>query len=88
LKVPVVVGVPLIVIVFEAHAAVTPAGNPVAVPIPVALVVVWIMLVIIVFTVIVIDEEEANPTVQAGEVGHGVQLSKANFFQRILITSR
>ena len=33
------------VIVFEAHAAVTPAGNPVAVPIPVAPVVVWVILV-------------------------------------------
>ena len=33
------------VIVFEAHAAVTPAGNPVAVPIPVAPVVVWVMAV-------------------------------------------
>ena len=33
------------VIVFDAHAAVTPAGNPVAVPIPVAPVVVWVMAV-------------------------------------------
>jgi hypothetical protein len=33
------------VIVFEAHAAVTPAGKPVAVPIPVAPVVVWVILV-------------------------------------------
>ena len=32
-------------IVFEAHAAVTPAGKPVAVPIPVAPVVVWVILV-------------------------------------------
>ena len=31
------------VIVLLAHAAVTPAGNPVAVPIPVAPVVVWVM---------------------------------------------
>ena len=36
---------PLIVIVLEAHAAVTPAGNPVAVPIPVARVVAIVMLV-------------------------------------------
>ena len=36
---------PLIVIVLLAHAAVTPAGKPVAVPIPVAPVVVWVMLV-------------------------------------------
>ena len=33
------------VIVFEAHAAVIPAGKPVAVPIPVAPVVVWVMSV-------------------------------------------
>jgi hypothetical protein len=41
--VPAAVGVPLIVIVLLAHDAVTPAGNPVAVPIPVAPVVVWVM---------------------------------------------
>ena len=39
------VGVPLIVIIFAAHAAVTPAGNPVAAPIPVAPVVVCVILV-------------------------------------------
>ena len=33
------------VIVLEAQAAVTPAGKPVAVPIPVAPVVVWVILV-------------------------------------------
>ncbi len=33
------------VIVFAAHAAVTPAGNPVGVPIPVAPVVVWVIAV-------------------------------------------
>jgi hypothetical protein len=37
--------VPLIVIVLEAHAAVTPAGKPVAVPMPVAPVVAIVMLV-------------------------------------------
>ena len=36
---------PLIVIVLEAHAAVTPAGKPVAVPMPVAPVVAIVMLV-------------------------------------------
>ena len=45
-KVPEAVGVPLIVMVLFAHAAVTPAGNPVGVPIPVAPVVVWVTLVI------------------------------------------
>ena len=42
---PLAVGVPLIVIVLLAHAAVTPAGKPVADPIPVAPVVVWVMFV-------------------------------------------
>jgi len=45
LKVPDAVGVPLMVIVLLANAAVTPAGKPVAVPIPVALVVLWVILV-------------------------------------------
>ncbi len=36
---------PLIVIVFEDHAAVTPAGKPVAVPMPVAPVVAIVILV-------------------------------------------
>ena len=45
MKVPEAVGVPLIVRVFEAQAAVTPAGRPVAVPIPVAPVVVWVIAV-------------------------------------------
>ena len=33
------------VIVFDAHDAVTPAGNPVAAPMPVALAVVWVIAV-------------------------------------------
>jgi len=45
LKVPDAVGVPLIVIVLLAHAAVTPDGKPVAVPIPVAPVVVCVIAV-------------------------------------------
>jgi hypothetical protein len=45
LKVPDAVGVPLIVIVFDVQEAVTPAGKPVAVPMPVAPVVVLVMLV-------------------------------------------
>ena len=45
MKVPVVVGVPLMVMELLDHEAVTPAGKPVeAVFIPVAPVVVWIML--------------------------------------------
>ena len=38
------------VMVFDANAAVTPAGNPVAVPIPVAPVVAWVIFVSTVFT--------------------------------------
>jgi len=45
LKVPDVVGVPLIVIVLLAHAAVTPVGKPVAAPIPVFPVVVCVIAV-------------------------------------------
>jgi len=45
LKVPDAVGVPLMVIVLVDQTAVTPAGKPVAVPIPVAPVVVLVMLV-------------------------------------------
>ncbi len=43
MNVPDAVGVPLMVMVFDAKAAVTPAGNPVAAPIPVAPVVVWVI---------------------------------------------
>ena len=42
---PDAVGVPLMVMVFPDQLAVTPAGSPVAAPIPVAPVVVWVMLV-------------------------------------------
>ena len=42
-NVPDAVGVPLMVMVFAAQVAVTPAGNPVGVPIFVAPVVVWVM---------------------------------------------
>ena len=45
MKVPAAVGVPLIVMVLEAQAAVTPAGKPVAEPIPVAPVVAIVILV-------------------------------------------
>ena len=56
---------PLIVIVFEAHAAVTPAGSPLALPMPVAPVVVCVMAV----SAILIDKvgvEDATPTVLSG----------------------
>jgi hypothetical protein len=45
LKVPVAEGVPLMVMVFDAQLAVTPAGKPVAVPIPVAPAVVCVIFV-------------------------------------------
>jgi hypothetical protein len=48
-KLPVAVGVPLIVITLLDHEAVTPSGNPVAVPIPVAPVVLRVIGVMAVF---------------------------------------
>ena len=45
MNVPLAVGVPLMVIVLAAHAAVTPVGKPEAVPIPVAPVVVCVIAV-------------------------------------------
>jgi hypothetical protein len=56
--------VPLIVIILLAQAAVTPAGNPVAVPMPVALVVACVIFVKAVLTVSV-GVEDAAPTAQA-----------------------
>ena len=65
MKVPVAVGVPLMVITLAAHAALTPAGNPVGAPIPVAPVVLWVMLVIKVPTQSVGDDDAA-PAVMFG----------------------
>jgi hypothetical protein len=53
------------VIILLAQAAVTPAGNPVAVPMPVALVVACVIFVKAVLTVSV-GVEDAVPTAQAG----------------------
>ena len=65
MKVPLAVGVPLIVIVLLAQAAVTPAGKPVAAPIPVAPVVVLVILVnaVLIHSVGLLD---AVPAVLAG----------------------
>ena len=65
MKVPDAVGVPLIVIVLLAQAAVTPVGKPVAAPIPVAPVVVCVIAVsaVLIHTVGVLD---AALTVLAG----------------------
>ena len=65
MKVPDAVGVPLMVSTLEAHEAVTPAGRPVAVPIPVAPVVVRVILVSAVLTHSV-GLLEAVPAVLAG----------------------
>ena len=64
---PDAVGVPLIVIVLLAQAAVTPAGNPVAVPMPVALVVACVIFVKTVFTGNV-GVDDAAPAEQAAAV--------------------
>ena len=62
MKVPDAVGVPLIVITLLAQTAVTPAGKPVAVPMPVAPVVAIVIFVKAVFTVNV-GLEDAVPAV-------------------------
>ncbi len=65
MKVPEAVGVPLMVMVSEAQAAVTPAGRPVAAPMPVAPVVVCVTAVRAVLRHTV-GLEEAAPTVFTG----------------------
>ena len=65
---PLWVGVPLTVITFEAQLAVTPAGNPVAVPMPVAPVVACVILVIAALTHSVGDEEAAPAVLTADTV--------------------
>ena len=56
---------PLMVIVLPDHAAVTPAGSPLAAPIPLAPVVEWVMLVSAVL-IHNVGVEEATDTVLAG----------------------
>ena len=65
MNVPDSVGVPLMVIVLDPQAALTPAGSPVAVPIPVAFVVVWVMLVNSVL-MHKVGVDDGSPTVLAG----------------------
>ena len=65
MKVPEAVGVPEIVIVFEAHAAETPAGRPVGEPIPVAPVVVCVIFVNAVL-IHSVGAKEAAPAVLSG----------------------
>ena len=45
MKVPATDGVPLIIIVLDDQAAVTPVGKPVATPIPVAPTVLWVIFI-------------------------------------------
>ncbi len=65
MKVPAAIGVPLMVTIFEAHAAVTPAGRPVAMPMPAAPVVVCVIAVkgVLIHSVGV---EDAAPAVLSG----------------------
>ena len=62
MKVPDAVGVPLIVITLLAQTAVTPAGKPVAAPMPVAPVVAIVIFVKAVFTISV-GLDDAVPAV-------------------------
>ena len=66
MKVPLLVGVPLIVIVFEAKVAVTPDGRFVGVPIPVAPVVVWVIDGEIAVLIHKVGVEEGAETVLSG----------------------
>ena len=66
MNVPDAVGVPLIVITLAAHAAVTPAGSPVAAPMPVAPEVVLVMAVSAVL-IQSVGVEDAVPGVFTGE---------------------
>jgi len=65
LNVPDAVGVPLMVITFALHDAVTPAGKPTAVPIPVAPVVAMVIGVSVVLTQSV-GEDDGVPAVLVG----------------------
>lgn len=61
------VSVPLIVMVLDAKAAVTPAGNPVAVPIPVAPVVAIVMAGLRAVFTHTVGVAEGVPTVLEGK---------------------
>ena len=67
-----VVGVPLMVIVLPLKEAVTPAGKPVGVPMPVAPVVVNVIGVSAVFTQSVGEDEAALPLVVDDDGGGDV----------------
>ena len=61
---PDAVGVPLIIIIFDAQIAFTPAGRPVGKPIPVAPVVLWVILLKAVL-IHKVGVDEATPAVLA-----------------------
>ena len=63
MKVPDIVGVPLMVILLEAQVAVTPVGKPVAVPMPVAPVVVCVIYGFSAVLTHSVGAEEAAPAV-------------------------
>ena len=63
MNVPAAVGVPLMVMVLDDHVAVTPAGNPVAVPMPVAPVVVCVMLGLNAVLIQSVGVEDGSPAV-------------------------
>ena len=63
MNVPDTVGVPLIVMVFPAQVAVTPAGKPTAVPIPVAKVVVCVIAGVKAVLIHKVGEDDATPGV-------------------------
>jgi len=64
LKVPLAVGVPLMVITSASHAAVTPAGKFTGAPMPVARVVAWVIFVNAVL-IHKVGVEDATPAVMS-----------------------
>ena len=66
MNVPATVGVPLMVIVFDDQAAVTPDGKPVAVPIPVAPMVVWVIFGDKAVLIHKVGEDDAIPAMLSG----------------------
>ena len=66
MNVPDAVGVPLIVMVLAAQVAVTPAGSPVAVPIPVAPVVICVIAAVNAVLIQIVGVVDGNETVLSG----------------------
>ena len=85
MNIPETVGIPLMVIVIAAQAAVTPVGKPVATPIPIAPVVVCVMAVsgVLMHSVGV---EEAAVTVLFGVTVIVVDADAVNPFPSVTVT--